>query len=396
MDAIEHTITAAIQDIHADLRAISLKVHDDPELANHEFNAHAVLTDYLEEKGFTVERTAAGLATAFVAEFSNSSKGRRVGFCSEYDALPGVGHGCGHNLIAISGVACAMAIKALLEKNLIQGSVVLFGTPAEEHVEGKVIMVSKQVFQERVDYALMLHPYSFDINYCQMLAMDVAQVEFFGKAAHAGMAPWKGINALDAFMQGWNNVSMLRQQTLTSNRIHGIIEQGGKSPNVIPDYVSGRFAARAVKYNDLVVLKKKLENCFQSAAEATGCTYKISWSPHGSVTDVFMNDTLTTAYRTYMEKEGVQFEPRVEEEKKLSGSTDFGNVTYVLPATHPHFGIGIDAPIHSTAFAKAARTEKAHEHVIRAARCLAKAAAKVFVDDTLYAQMQADFKKGKQ
>ncbi|KAI9492005.1 hypothetical protein BDB00DRAFT_465354 [Zychaea mexicana] len=392
---IEHVVAQAIDEINDELRDISLKIHDDPETSNEEFHAHALLTGYLEKKGFTVTRSVAGLDTAFLAEYSNSSQGRRLGFCSEYDALPGVGHGCGHNLIAISGVASAVAIKALLERKLIQGKVVLFGTPAEETTEGKVVLVKNGEFQKRVDFALMLHPYPYDVNYCNMLALDGATVEFFGKATHAGMKPWDGINALDAFMQAWNNVSMLRQQTLTSNRIHGIILEGGKSANVIPDYVSGKFIARSLKYEQLVELKQKLENCFQSAANATGCKLKITWDPNGAVKDVFMNDTLTDIYREYMEKENVEFLPRSEEEKILTGSTDFGNVTRILPATHPHFGIGIDAPIHSVDFMKAARTEKAHVNTIRAARCVAKAAAKVLVDDALYEQMLSDFKKGK-
>ncbi|KAI9276684.1 hypothetical protein BDA99DRAFT_493876 [Phascolomyces articulosus] len=393
---IEQVITQAIDNINDELRDISLKIHDRPELPNHEFEAHALLTDYLEKKGFAVSRTVAGLKTAFLAEYANSSEGRRVGFCSEYDALPGIGHGCGHNLISITGLACAVAMKALLEQNLIQGKVVLFGTPAEEETEGKVVMVNKGEFQKRVDYALMLHPYPYDVNYCNMLALDIAIIEFFGKASHAGMKPWDGINALDAMMESWNRIAMLRQQTLTSNRIHGIILDGGKSPNVIPDYVSGKFVARALKYDQLVELKEKLENCFQAAADATGCKVKITWDKNGEVKDVFMNDTLTDTYIRYMEQENVKFLPREDEEKILTGSTDFGNVTAVLPATHPHFGIGVDVPIHSIDFKNAARTETAHNHAICASRCLAKTAAKVFVTDELYEQMVTDFKKGKQ
>ncbi|KAF7723196.1 hypothetical protein EC973_002271 [Apophysomyces ossiformis] len=405
---IENVIANAINEHSAELRELSIKIHDEPELSFHEYKAYGWLTEYLEKKGFKITRQVADMETSFVAEYSNSSSGRRVGFCSEYDALPGVGHGCGHNLIAISGVACALAMKALLDQNLVQGSVVLFGTPAEEIGSGKVCMINTGEFQKRVDFCMMLHPFARDGVFTRMLAIDTLYVEYFGKASHAGMAPWNGINALDALMQAWDNVSMLRQQTLPTNRIHGIITNGGKSPNVIPDYASANFYARALNREQLKELSSKLNKCFEAAAVATGCQLKLRWvgavdgtvdiskennSSSSCCIDVFQNDTLGYQYIKYMEEEGVKMPAREETEKEVSGSTDMGNVSYTLPSLHPGFAIGTTATNHTVEFSDAARTEPAHEYTLRAARSLSKTAAAVLLDNELFEQVVADFKK---
>ncbi|KAG0167256.1 hypothetical protein DFQ28_006384 [Apophysomyces sp. BC1034] len=388
---IGNVIANAIDEHSFELRELSLKIHDEPELSFHEHKAYHWLTAYLEKKGFKVTRQVANLKTSFVAEFSNNANGRRVGFCSEYDALPGVGHGCGHNLIAISGVACALAMKALLEQNLVQGTVVLFGTPAEEKGTGKVDMVKAGEFQNRVDFCMMLHPFARDGVYAKMLAIDTLDVEYFGKASHAGMAPWNGINALDALMQAFDNVAMLRQQTLPSNRIHGIITNGGKSPNVIPDYTSANFYARSVTRDQLKELSAKLNKCFEAAAVSTGCQVKLNWV--GAVDDVFQNDSLASYYTKYMTEEGATMPSREETEKDVSGSTDMGTVSYTVPSLHPGFAIGTTATNHTVEFTEAARTEAAHEYTLRAARSLSKTAASVLLDSKLFEQVVADFHK---
>ncbi|KAI7851443.1 hypothetical protein BDC45DRAFT_515790 [Circinella umbellata] len=391
---IETVIIETIQGLDEELREISLKIHNNPELGNHEFKAHHLLTNYLEKKGFQVQKESAGLETAFIAEFSNGP-GRRVGFVAEYDALPGVGHACGHNLISISGLACAIATKKLLEQNLIKGTVVLFGTPAEESTSGKIDMVNHGEVQNRVDFAMMLHPFANDTLYALMLALDSVIVEFYGKASHAGMKPWDGINAVDALMQAWNNMSMLRQQTLPTNRLHGIILDGGKSANVIPDYSSAKFYCRSVTRSQLKELKIKLTHCIESAAQATGCKVKFTWAPNGVVEDVFVNDAMIQEFKKYQEQENIQFPSRAEEERTTTGSTDFGNFSYVVPGIHPGFAINTNAANHTIEFTQAAGTPEAHAMALRAARSLAKTAATVFLDDTLYERAVADFKKGK-
>ncbi|ORX48863.1 hypothetical protein DM01DRAFT_1326141 [Hesseltinella vesiculosa] len=391
---VKDTISNVIDQASSSLRDISLKVHDHPELGNNEFHAYKILTEFLEGQGFHLTRKAAGMDTAFIAEFSNGS-GRRIGFCSEYDALPGVGHGCGHNLIAISGIACALAMKRLLETGAVKGSVVLFGTPAEESTSGKIIFVNSGEVKRRVDVAMMLHPFALDGLYARMLALDTLVVEFFGRASHAGMAPWNGVNAVDAIMQGFDNLAMLRQQLLTSNRVHGIITNGGKAANVIPDFSSAKLYARALTRDQLAELKPKVENCFKGAAKSTGCQYKMYWAPYGPVDDVFMNAPLAECYKTFMEERGAKFLPRIDEENIHTGSTDMGNFSYEVPSIHPAFNIDTTATNHTKEFADAARTEKAHELTLRAAKCLAMTAANVYLSDNFYHDIVADFKKGK-
>ncbi|GAA5809229.1 hypothetical protein MFLAVUS_002634 [Mucor flavus] len=395
MNDIKQSISHTIQGLDEELREISLKIHDDPELGSKEFHAYNLLTKYLAGKGFDMTYEASGLKTAFMAKYSNSSSGRRVGFVCEYDALPGIGHACGHNIITVQGLACALAFKELMDKGLVQGTVVLFGTPAEETTSGKINMVKDGLVQDNVDYAMMLHPFAIDGLYGRMLALDTLEVEFFGKASHAGMAPWNGVNAVDALMQGFDNIGLLRQQTIPTDRLHGIITKGGNSPNVIPAYSSARFYARSITRNQLKALKPRVENCFKAAALATGCNYKLSWAPLGPVEDVFMNDAMTVDFKHYMEKEGIKYHTRTEEEQTSTGSTDMGNFSYVVPTIHPAYGIHTDAANHTKEFAAAARLPRAHQDTIRAAKCLAFTAAKVMTSDTFYQQVVDDFKKGK-
>ncbi|KAG0744510.1 hypothetical protein G6F57_007165 [Rhizopus arrhizus] len=387
----KESIKETIHRLDKELREISLKIHDDPELGDQEHHAYILLTNYLEKNGFKLTYKAAGLETAFMAEFSNSHSGRRVGFCCEYDALPGIGHGCGHNLISIQGLACAVSIKTLMEQDLIQGSVVLFGTPAEESSSGKINFVKEKIVQDKVDFAMMLHPAAADDLYSKTLALDSLVVEFFGKSSHAGQAPWNGINALDALMQGFDNIGMLRQQTLPTNRIHGIIKSGGQSANVIPAYASAEFYARSLSKQDLIDLKAKMENCFKAAALATGSDLRLAWAAKGPIDDVFNNETLLSRFKHYMESEGVRYRPREEEEGNLSGSTDMGNFSYVVPAIHPTFGIYVTVPNHTREFTDAARTPEAHQYTLCAAQCLSLTAAEVLSNDDVYQHVLDDF-----
>ncbi|KAH8549592.1 hypothetical protein BGW37DRAFT_107593 [Umbelopsis sp. PMI_123] len=395
ISSIEQEVSNIINSLDAELRKISIKIHDNPELSYQEIKAHDLLTDYLEQKGFIVTRHASGLNTGFFAEYSNGP-GKRVGFCSEYDALPGVGHACGHNLIAIAGLACAIATKNLLEKNLLQGSVVLFGTPAEEKGSGKIDMLAHGDIQSRVDFCMMLHPSPLEGVYGLMLALDSVTVEYFGKPSHAAGAPFNGRNAVDALMQAYNNIAMLRQQTLPTNRVHGIVTNGGSAPNIIPEYSSGFFYARSVTREQLKTLKEKINDCLEAAAIATETTVKYQWGKDGIVEDVFQNDTLAAHFMDFMENEGVKFEPKEWQEKQASGSTDFGNISYAVPGLHPSFKIVTKGPNHSYEFTEAARTEDAHWRTLRASKCLTLTAAKVMTDDKVYEKVVADFVKGKQ
>ncbi|CAG8691567.1 19810_t:CDS:10 [Cetraspora pellucida] len=366
----------AIDEISEELREIGLKIHDHPELGYEERFAHELLVNYLKNKGFKVTSSAYGLETAFVAEFqSKAGEGRVVAFNSEYDALPEIGHACGHNLIAISGVAAAVGLKAVLEKFEIEGTVKLFGTPAEENGFGKVDLIEAGAYKD-VDACLMLHP-----------------KQYFGKPSHASGAPWEGINALDAIVSAYNSIGLLRQQNLPTNRIHGIITSGGAAPNVIPDYTSGKFYVRGKTVEDLKALCPRVQKCFEAAAEATGAKLKLKWIRE--VYDVKINSPMATRYETYdSQKFGTKF-PSKEQQSSISfGTTDQGNVTYVVPGIHPIYNI-FESPAkvrnHTREFAAQARTKFAHDKTIEASKSVTLVGLDILIDDKFYKEVKKSF-----
>ncbi|ORZ01244.1 hypothetical protein BCR43DRAFT_512144 [Syncephalastrum racemosum] len=393
-EVVQSVIYAAIEEVSKELFTINQDLHANPELGMQEHHAHQLLTDYLEKKGFTVTRHAYDMETAFTAEFSRG-EGRRVGFCSEYDALPKIGHACGHNLIAIGGLACAIAVKALLESGLASGKVILYGTPAEERFIGKVIMVNKRAFQDNVDVCLMLHPAAYDLQYGAMTAAQDITIECRGKPSHAGATPWEGVNALDAIVQIWNNISMLRQQLKPTDRVHGIITHGGDAPNVIPEYTSAMFYVRTPKATDIERVMKKVEKCVEAAGTATGCEVTYKWRELGTTRDVVQNGVMADMYSKYLEKEGITFLPRhIQENNLMGGSTDMGTVSYCKPTIHPMYAINkTTAANHTTEFTKAAGTPMAHDDTIRASKGLAMAGALVLVDENYYQAVKADFEQ---
>ncbi|CAM0137698.1 hypothetical protein VKS41_000905 [Umbelopsis sp. WA50703] len=387
---VEQIVYKTIDDASDELRSISLELHRNPELGMHEYHSHNLLTDFLERKGFKVTRHAYGMETAFTAEFSNGS-GRRVGLCSEYDALKGLGQGCGHNLIAISGVGAAMAIKAAMESGKVQGKVILYGTPAEEITIGKVVMCNKEVFKKNVDVCMMIHPSAVDTVYNHMLAVDHVSVEFFGKPSHAAAAPWEGINALDAVAQVWNSISMLRQQILPTDRIHGIINDGGKAANIIPEYASATFFVRSLKIAQLEELKPRVEKCFQAAAVATGCKVKWAWKDVGVTKDVLPNSIMGDSYIKYMEKLGLDFMPRAKQEELTGGSTDAGNISYQVPLVHPGFGIHTTASNHTHEFTAAAKTVAAHKDTLRATKAMSMTLVEILQNQCMLDAAKKEF-----
>ncbi|KAG0208919.1 hypothetical protein BGX28_000238 [Mortierella sp. GBA30] len=393
-DEFAKTVHEAIEAASSELREISLKIHQDPELSYEEFHAHALLTDYLETKGFQVQRKAYTLDTAFVARAGNSDK-VTIGICSEYDALPGIGHACGHNLIAISGVATAIGLKAVIEKFDLEAEVKLFGTPAEETSGGKIVMLNHGAF-ENVDVCMMLHGANTDVVYPAFLALDTVDVEFFGKASHASASPWEGINALDAAVLSYSNIGLMRQQMQPTQRVHGIIKDGGKAANIIPDYTKSTYTVRAPKFAEVEVLKKRVERIFKGAAASTGCSVKLTWGvPYK---DILTNDPLAEKFEYYMNAQGLTYVSKQEQLSKVSGSTDMGNLTYALPGCHPMFNIlnlrGEDDKtmgLHTTAFAHAAAQPLGHLATLRAAKGLAMTGVACIVDSQFLKSVKQDF-----
>ncbi|KAI7851289.1 hypothetical protein BDC45DRAFT_608148 [Circinella umbellata] len=377
----QNVIYAEIDRITPELRELSLDMHKHPELGLEEHHAHEILTNYLEKNGFEVTRGAFDIETAFMAKYTKGS-GLRVGFCSEYDALPGIGHACGHNLIAVTGIANAMAMKALLEKGIASGTVVLFGTPNEERLEGKILMAQKGAFQDNVDVCSMLHPGPSNMNYWGATACNYATIEYRGKPSHAGGSPWSGVNALDAVCQAWVSIGLLRQQLLGTDRIHGVITDGGKAPNIIPDYTSASLGVRAKTTARVEELMTKVNNCFNAAALATGCTVNIKWRDVGICKNVIQNSVLAELYaKYYKENTGNDLPTRAEQEaQEVGASTDFGNVSALVPGLHPLFEIYTNEFPHNQGFAKAAETPKAHDGAMIASKSLAMVGAHLFLE----------------
>ncbi|KAJ8079541.1 hypothetical protein PM082_011128 [Marasmius tenuissimus] len=259
------SITQALDGLRSKLREISLKIHQHPEIQFKEKFAHDLLSSFMEDHGFKVSRQYLGLSTAWRAEFSHGKGGRVLGVNSEMDALLGLGHACGHNLIAVSGCGVAIILKAALEATNTPGKIILLGTPAEEAGGGKIILLDRGAYDE-MDLCLMCHPgpgptHSFDVGSTN--AMQNIDVEFFGRSAHAGAAPWEGTNALDAAFLAYSSISVLRQQMKPDHRVHGVIQGKDWSPNVIPDYAKMKWIVRAPTYAELRVLAEKVLNCFR-------------------------------------------------------------------------------------------------------------------------------------
>ncbi|CAO3572992.1 unnamed protein product [Mortierella alpina] len=391
-------ISEAIEAASEELRILSLKIHDHPELSHEEFKAHEWLTEYLTKEGFTVCQGRSGLKTAFVAYAGEPSSPVTIGICSEYDALPGIGHACGHNLIAISGVATALGIRAAIEQFGLKAQIKLFGTPSEERPEGKIVMLQAGDF-EGVDVCMMLHGANADVLYTPFLSLNTVTLEFFGKASHASTTPWEGINALDAAMQVYSAIGLMRQQLRTDQRVHGIIENGGQAPNIIPQYTKSVYTVRAPKYLQVKELQARVEHIFEAAARSTGCTMKVEWARFG-VKDILTNDPLAVIFEQQMNSLGLKYASKAEQQSKLSGSTDMGNLTYAMPGIHPMFNImnlrGVDDKtlgLHTTAFATAAAQPMGHVATIRAAKALAMTGLECILKPEFLRRVKDDFHK---
>ncbi len=349
-----------------------------------EVHAHRVLTDYLEQQGFDVERGAYGMETAFVARAG--SGGPQLAVLSEYDALPGIGHACGHNLIAVSGVASGLALKEALREG--EGTIVILGSPAEESGGGKVEMINAGAF-DSIDAALMLHPAPGDGAWVNMNAIQPLAVEFFGRNAHAAAMPWQGLNALDALVHAYNGISMLRQQMTPDSRVHGVITAGGEKPNIIPDYAAAEFYVRARDDDVLADLKLRVLACFEAAALATGCRLEHEWMGH-AYSNLTTNDTMAEAYVDNMRDLGKSLPTKRQSLAFGGASTDMGNVSHVVPSIHPLFGIKTSEGNHTPAFTGAAATPEAHVETILASKALAMTAVDLFADPALLAQAKQE------
>ena len=386
MDTTKLKLTAAncIDSLKPELIELSLKIHDNPETGFQEFKAMGWLTAYLKGKGFAVEHNIGGLETAFKA---SCGKGKPViAFLAEYDALPGLGHACGHNIIATASLGAGIASKLAVENG--SGTILVIGTPAEELHGGKIILAEKGVFKG-IDAAMMVHPGTIDAGMTEALACQNLDIEFFGKAAHAAANPEDGRNALEAMIISFNGINSLRQHMKTSARIHGIITDGGKAPNVVPDYCAGRFIVRDKDDDYLDELKERTLNCFKSGALATGTKLVYKWD-ETRYRALRRNVTIADLYRVNMTSLGRQ--TLLEDTSNSLGSTDMGNISQLVPAIHASLAIApVGISTHSNEFAQAAASETGMQGMIDAAKALAMTAVDLIAVPELVAKAAKEF-----
>ncbi len=369
---------------------ISHDIHAHPEVGNEEYYASSLLIKALEEAGFEVETDIAGHKTGFIATKSSDKKGATIGYLAEYDALEGLGHACGHNMIGVGSVAAAIALGTCIQE--LGGCVKVFGSPAEEggvNGSAKASYAKAGIF-EGTDVAMMVHPSSYTQRTSKAIAVAPIDFEFFGKAAHASAMPEEGINALDAMILFYSGISALRQQLTADVRIHGVILEGGKAANIIPDYTKARFYLRAATAKKLEVLSQKVFHIAEGAANMTGATVKYQ-AIQNVVEDLVPNKTLDEVFVEQMESLGERVEADII---KAVGSTDTGNVSHVIPTIQPTIAIS-DCPIaaHTESFKIAAASEKADQGIILSAKALALTGLKVLQDEALLKAIKKEFEQ---
>jgi amidohydrolase len=385
-DELKTRVQAYIDEIADQLLAISHTLHANPEVAFQEHKSMALLADTAAAHGFAVERGVAGLETAFVATAPGAAgPGPTIAFIAEYDALPGLGHACGHNIIAASATGAALAMQAVRDQ--IPGIVKLIGTPAEERGGGKVIMVERGVF-EGVDAAMMVHPGTKAMTTRGTLASNKLEFEFFGKAAHAAAAPDFGVNALDACIQTFNNINALRQHLAPDVRIAGIITHGGEAANIVPAYAAASFSVRAATSEYSFETLEKVIRCAEAGALAAGATMTYKHLSHYA--NRVANPTMARLFGENLERLGVGVhEPRPDERM---GSSDMGNVSQFVPAIHPYIPIadpGVGG--HTPEFREAAASERGDQGLIQAAKAMAMTAVELFTLPDAMTQVKRDF-----
>jgi amidohydrolase len=368
---------------------------DNPELGLQEYQASAKLTEMLEEFGAEVTRGIAGLPTAFEARLpgGNPGQGGKVAIVAEYDALPDVGHGCGHNIIATAAIGAGIALSSLAGR--LPGTVVVLGTPAEEsavpNAGGKIPVLDHGHFDD-VDAAIMVHPMTEDtIALTSSLVARGLEFEFHGRPAHAAANPHEGLNALDALIVMFNAVGLLRQQIRTDARIHGIISYGGGAPNVIPPYTACRFRVRGTEPEYTEELVQRVVACAQAGATATGC--RMEWKEYiRPYLNMVPNQTLGATFRENLEAIGRDVQD--ERSRDGSGSTDFGNVSHKVPSVYAYLGIcGPEAGWHSKEVAAATKTPRGHAAIVAGAKSLAMTAIDILADETLREEAKQEHRR---
>lgn len=385
MDAIKMFFKDQAQIIWKEAWDVARDIGEHPELGYQEFYAVNVLTQYLSRHGFTIERSVAGLETAFIARFKGNKPGPTIAFLAEYDALPGVGHGCGHNLIGAASAGAAVLLSKSLE---LKGEVLVIGSPAEETSGAKVTLVEQGVF-EGVDAALMFHPGSQNVPEISTLALDALEFVFLGRPAHAVAAAQYGVNALDALINFFNGINVLKKQIPDDARINGIITEGGTAPNIVPERAVARFYIRARRRKVLDELREQVIRCAQGAAKMVSA--QVSWRTFEfSYDEMLTNRAMAEAFADNLRELGVR---HISAPQVAMGSVDMGNVSRVVPSIHPYLalGHGTDIP-HTREFADAILSQAGERLLLLALRVLAFTGWDILTDEKLLHRIKKEFR----
>ena len=378
---------ARVDDLADELVGVAHRIHAEPEVAHGERRATALLAGALERGGLEVERGAYGVPTAFAAR-AGPAVGPHVVVCCEYDALPDLGHACGHNVIAAAGLGAGLAL-APLARRLGAGLTVL-GTPAEEGGGGKIVLADRGAF-DGARAAMVIHPASYETVLPHINAVSTLDVVLTGRPAHASMYPDRGINALDAMVMGYVGVAALRQHIRATDRVHGIFTDGGAAPNVVPARAAGRFMVRSATEVELRALRRRVLACFQAGAVATGASLRARWVPP-TYLEMRPSLPLAAAFEANASMLGRRPIPPGELPVSVAGSTDMGNVSRRVPAIHPMLAISPpDVVPHTPEFARWARSSAADRAVLDGAKAMAMTALDVWLRPELRAAMAAAF-----
>jgi len=372
--------------LKSELIALSDEIYKNPELGYEEYHSCQLHEEILEKHGFNVTKKYLGVDTAFRAEYDSQKKGPTIAFLAEYDALPGVGHGCGHNILGTTSTGAGIVLKNVIDD--IGGKVVVIGTPAEETSGAKVLFVEKGAFDD-IDVSMIAHPNMSYNKSGKSLALEAIQFEYKGKPSHAASSPEKGVNALDAAINTFNNINALRQQTQSDARIHGIIKEGGKAPNVIPDYCLAQFYVRAQTKTYLKELVEKVKKCAEGASLAAGTELSISNYEY-SYDNMVTNETLSSVFTDTLKALGIQ---KILEARESFGSIDAGNVSHVCPTIHPYFDITNDINVgaHTKEFAEATIKPFAYDNMIITINALVLTAIEVIKNEELLNKIMIEF-----
>lgn len=366
------------------LWGIATKLYENPELAFNEFQSMQVLTVFLANAGFEIEEGIGGLETSFQAVRNGRGNTPSIAFLAEYDALPEIGHACGHNLIAASAVGAALGVSALLDN--IPGQIRVIGTPAEEKGGGKRIMVEAGVFND-IGAAMMIHPASKNMVLRGSLASMRLCLEFYGKAAHAAASPQEGVNALDAVILTFNNINALRQHLEVKDRIAGIITHGGDAANIVPGYTSAEFSVRGESEKRREEVLRKVIGCAEAAALATGCQLKYEAMP--GYAEIIPNQIMGQLFAENLSTIGR--EVVVPGPNERMGSTDMGNVSKVIPSLHPYLEtVSEDVAGHTVEFREICMSDKGKSTMLDGAKAMAMTAIDLLMAPSLIAEARAE------